>query len=360
MTDFVCTNTPISLLSANSPFIAVETLFNWVGENITVDSYECDFTVNTHDNTYLQAVEVFDFFGEYDAYTYPVNRAIEPSPPFTWPVAGYTQTGVFILPIFDNAHPYIEVARRNCGPTLRLKIGLALYNLAFFPTRPLIVTITRLVAHCTVTGLIRCPGDGGGGGGGGTSPGSGDGLRGAIEVDSARAWLHVGSGKTVRTYHIQSGADAFVSPDYPIDAWADFSFDPRRGVLMLLAKSGASYVLYRSADGGLTGTNLMSFAANTGVICRDSERGLFYVIYGDGSDNVQRIASLDGGMTWGAAMPVKLLGSDGVTLNSLTGKVLNKTADARKGALELLVQIGGATKILESKDAGQTFTTLLG
>jgi hypothetical protein len=169
-----------------------------------------------------------------------------------------------------------------------------------------------------------------------------------LAVDSPRAWLHVGEGKRIKTYHINAWALAFESAEYAIDEWRRLRCDPRRGCLVMVGKRGASFKVFVSDDGGLTASEVLSVTATSMVVEIESERGLQVVLWENGGA-VQRQESTDGGATWSSASAVSYAGGN------LTGTLRDIARDARNGNLVLVVE----SMVLESFDSGASWALRL-
>lgn len=175
----------------------------------------------------------------------------------------------------------------------------------------------------------------------------------AIEADSARAWIHLSDNAQVATYQTLDWIEAQRSPAYAVSSWRKFRLDPRTGNLLMLGTQGATLRVYLSSDGGYSGAEVLNVTATSGVIERDSERGLLVFLWENGAV-VQRQISQDGGATWGAAANVKM---DGSNMNAIT--LVDMTQDPRWGLMALVINIGGSFKVLISDDDGENWATRL-
>lgn len=176
---------------------------------------------------------------------------------------------------------------------------------------------------------------------------------GPVLAASVQGWLHVGRGPRVRTYNIVDMSLAFDSADHPVEEWLAFRRDDRRGAMWLLGDAGSgTLTVYTSQDGGITITEVLSLTANSMVIHEDSERGLLLVFYGDADDAIWlRQGDVDG---FAAAIAVDYGGSQ------LTGTLRSITRDVRRSnLLALAIDQSGSTKVLQSRDAGESFSLLL-
>lgn len=184
-----------------------------------------------------------------------------------------------------------------------------------------------------------------------------------IAIDSPRGWLHVGSGKRVRTYHAfaPGSPPVFASIEHPVTDWIRLATDERAGGMLTLlgAVSGGGAKVFRSWDGGQTIEEVLAVATlGSSGIEMDSERGWLVLLYDDGSSSVpgtiKRRLSRDYGTTWESAVAIDVGGS------GVTGRVLDLSQDGRGGGvLVMSAEYGGSTKILLSWDIGKTWSVSL-
>lgn len=177
-----------------------------------------------------------------------------------------------------------------------------------------------------------------------------------IEADSPRGWMHVGTGKRIRTYYVDWTL-AFESDEYgAVDQWVRLRVDSRWAVLAMLGREGASSpITWRvlvSRDGGSSGREVVSVTARSAVIERDSERGMLVLLW-EAEGDVQRRVSLDGGATWEAAGVVMYGGA------ALQAELLDMAQDPRRGVMGLACQVSGALVVLESRDVGASWRLAL-
>lgn len=176
-----------------------------------------------------------------------------------------------------------------------------------------------------------------------------------IEVDSPRAWLHIGVDKRIRTYNTITAALQFESEEYAIDAWKRLRVDSRRAILYGLAVSGDDFQVWVSEDGGLTATGVLAVTGRSAVIEVDSERGRVSLLW-ENEAGVYRQYSEDGGATWSDP--------DAVIYNDapLDAILLDSDADKRYNGKIYLVAQDAVTfniGVLGSEDLAETFTLLL-
>lgn len=174
---------------------------------------------------------------------------------------------------------------------------------------------------------------------------------GAVECLSPRGLTVLGSDKRLLAYDTADFSLRQASDEHPVDRWISLDYDRRQEVLLALAQDGGETVLYRTLDAGIGIEEILRMTADNGAVEVLSERGLALLYWADGSGGVWRRASSDGGQTWGAASRPKEAGGD-----MEADRVLDAANDCRNdGVLLLLVETGGAARLLKSYDAGLTF-----
>lgn len=188
-----------------------------------------------------------------------------------------------------------------------------------------------------------------------------------LDTSSKRSWLHVGVGNVINTHNLYDYSPALMGqPVGTVDQWISLRGDERRGVLVaigtkapVMPATDPTITSWYSTDCGVTLTETGSMVAKTAVLERDSESGLFIVLYSDASYLVWTQQSTDGGKTWGTPVPATLPISDGGT--QLNGLTIDLTTDPRRGALLLsLGNPGGtSTTIYGSTDKGLTWRVAL-
>lgn len=176
---------------------------------------------------------------------------------------------------------------------------------------------------------------------------------GALESDSVRGWLHVGTGKKIKTYSLHQAELAFESSDHPVDEWRRLREEGRSGILFLLGKVGDSFKVYSSTDGGILILERGSVVANSALIEVESERGWLLLFYEAPSGNIYLRRSTDGGANWSAPIAVQY------GAGQLNGTLLDITYDPRGAVLVLAVSQSGNTKLLKSSDGGESWSDLL-
>lgn len=176
----------------------------------------------------------------------------------------------------------------------------------------------------------------------------------AMEIDSPRAWLHIGVGKRIRTYHAMTDSVAFESEEYAnVDSWKHLCVDSRYASLLCLGVEGGTSRVYVSEDGGLTGTETLTVTTTSSALKAFSEVGLVVFFFEDGA-GVFRQESEDNGATWSDPEAVDYDGAQ------LDGTILDKTGDPRASdKVRLSLDIAGDTVVLSSEDYGYTFTSEL-
>lgn len=172
---------------------------------------------------------------------------------------------------------------------------------------------------------------------------------GCIECDGPRAWLHVGHGKRIRTYHLWGWEIAGESSEYAVASWLRLRTDPRTGQLLMLSNDGGGTLgLWYSTDGGMTAVEGQTVTATSAAIEVDSERGAYVSIWENGG-NVQVQISRDGGQNWSAAVSAQYLGS------AFSGTIVDMARDARRDVMLLAIDQGGTIRVLGSRDLGLTW-----
>lgn len=181
----------------------------------------------------------------------------------------------------------------------------------------------------------------------------------ALESADWHGWLHFGDLDRIRTYHVGTCVLAFTSAAYSnVDNWVRLRADGRRNSLLMLGLEGASapytYRVYRSLDGGASGSEEVSVTAKSAVIEVISEAGLAALFYGNNSDALHQRVSTDGGDSWEAAEQV--FDENGA---AITGTLLDCAYDSRRKALHLLVDNNGDVSIYRSEDFGASWMLCL-
>lgn len=176
----------------------------------------------------------------------------------------------------------------------------------------------------------------------------------AVEIDSARGYIHVGRKQNVYTYYAGNGSYKQKGADLPFDKVMKIRADNRHGHLTILGLTGTTaWHVCLSEDLGSTTTEVLSLTANNCAIERFSADNMLLVVYSDASDNVWYRRSNDDGATFSSEAAVMVSGTQ------LVAKAKDMTTDPRSGKLELLVTVSGSARVYESQDFGATFALLV-
>lgn len=177
-----------------------------------------------------------------------------------------------------------------------------------------------------------------------------------LETDSPRAWLHVGGGAQVQTFHTTQNAFNFGGQPAPASI-RGLATDRRRGALAILSETEeeTTWKLYVSTDGGQSAELVKTMTYKSACLAYDSERGALVVMGATVADAIEWNVSRDGGATWES--PIAATKDDG---NPLTGQVKDIAHDTRAAVFALLLDTGSAMQVWTSGEVGKSWTLALG
>lgn len=175
---------------------------------------------------------------------------------------------------------------------------------------------------------------------------------GAVEIDSVRQWIHVATGKRILTCDAVSLTLLSTSPEHNVDGWLKMRANPRGGDLALLGRRGANAVVFRSADGGMTLTEVTTMAATSTLIEWDSERDALCLLTQDGTNPVTLRQSI-GGAAFSAPVTVQVDGTP------LSATLVDITRDARRGVFVIACTVGSETRLYQSADLAEKWARIL-
>jgi len=172
----------------------------------------------------------------------------------------------------------------------------------------------------------------------------------AIEVDGRRAWLAWSRGAQLQTHH-RVDYTQWLTRDYPAPIlW--LAWDSRRGVYLISLLDGSDGVVFSTADGGATYTEVLRMTATRLVAESHSITGVWVALAHNGTATLRRI-SLDGGASWSAPTQPMLDGQP------MTAVPYALAYDERSHALLLTAEQDDEWFVAVSYDLGATWSTVL-
>ena len=122
---------------------------------------------------------------------------------------------------------------------------------------------------------------------------------------------------------------------------------------MLGLDSPNTWRVYRSEDGGITGTEVLTVTADSAALTVNSAQGVVTLFYEAGA-GVYAKQSEDGGTTWGSAVAVQYSGSQ------LDATLMDAAQDDRlNGAIFIAVDDAGVVSVMKSETIGADFAQVL-